>query len=157
MQKLATTAEAALNGIATNSTKSQNEMSQKTGLPITWTVAIFKRFHVRYGHKWVSAIDGIEETAISEWSQRLAGLTGDQIKRGLDIWSGEWPPSADEFRAACLGKKLGLNGFGLDYVPEYYRQAPVVDRSKQLSSDERDARRATAGEKISALRDALKK
>lgn len=107
-------------------------------------------------HKWVSAMEGIEHLAVREWSQGLTGLTSDQIKHGLDTWEGEWPPTLPEYRAACLGKKIGLNEFGLDFVPEYYRQQPIREQSKLLSSDERDAQRAKAKERIKTMREAIK-
>lgn len=74
---------------------------KKTGLPSHWITELFKKFQARYGHKWTSAIEGIEETAVKEWSEGLAGLTGDQIKYGLDHWSEGWPPSMTEFVDCC--------------------------------------------------------
>ena len=112
--------QAAQNNIKTNSEKSRKETSNITGLPTSWVSLLFAKFQVRYGHKWVSTIEGIEETAVTEWSQGLAGLTGEQIKFGLDNLTDDWPPSLPAFRAACTGK--GVNGFGLDYVPECYRE-----------------------------------
>jgi len=47
--------------------------------------------------------------AVSEWSDRLAGLTGDQVKQGLDTWREGWPPSADEFRKVCMGSQGALH------------------------------------------------
>lgn len=44
---------------------------------------------------------------MAEWAQGLAGMTGDDIKRGLDEWQGEWPPSLPEFVAACKGQQDG--------------------------------------------------
>ena len=31
----------------------------------------------------------------------LGGLSGEDIRRGLDAWKGEWPPTASEFRSVC--------------------------------------------------------
>lgn len=42
---------------------------------------------------------------MDEWRQGLAGMTGEQIKRGLETWDGEWPPSLPEFRNACTGHR----------------------------------------------------
>jgi len=64
-------------------------------------------------------IDGVEDAAIAEWSRGLSGLTPEQIRRGIDGWESEWPPTLPEFRRACLGKSI--NGHGLDYTPEVYR------------------------------------
>lgn len=72
-------------------------------------------------------MEGIEKIAINEWSQGLAGVTGDEIKKGLDSLSGEWPPSLPEFLKACKGKS---DGFGLGYTPECYR---VKDEPKLLT------------------------
>jgi hypothetical protein len=134
------------NASATSSTRS----SESRSLEKHWTAAIFKRMQARYGHKWTSAIEGIEETAVREWSEGLGELSADQVKRGLDSWDQAWPPSLPEFRAACLGN--GRNEFGLDYTPEYYR--PVIrDRSRLLSSDDREARREKAREIFRQMRE----
>jgi hypothetical protein len=45
----------------------------------------------------------MRELAVREWGERLASLTGEQIKRGLDDWHGEWPPNVEQFRRACMG------------------------------------------------------
>jgi hypothetical protein len=92
---------------------------------------LFEKFQARYLSKWTTALEGIESTAVSEWSQALSGLTGEQIKNGLDNLTDEWPPSAPAFRALCEGK--GINGFGLDYVPECYRE---TKRERLIESDE---------------------
>lgn len=84
-------------------------------------------------------------------------MTPEQISRGL-TWDGEWPPTLPEFRAMCLGQKAGPNEYGLDYVPEYYRQQPkITDRSRLLSSDERDDRRAKMNERMAAMKAELGK
>lgn len=156
MQKLNTIIEAARNGLATSSTESGKPALSANGLPEHWVSAIFKKFQARYLHKWTSAIDGIELVAVREWSKELAGMTGNEIQRGLDEWKGDWPPTSLEFAAACRGNKLGLNEFGLDYVPEYHRPQPIREQARLLSSDERDARREAVKEKIKAMRDAIK-
>lgn len=114
---------------------------------------LFIRLQARYGHKWTSSIDGIEEVAVQEWSESLAGLTGEQIKTGWAEWKESWPPAAPEFKAACIGKKL--NDFGLDYVPECYRNRPERQRERLLSSDDRDARRKKLSARMGDLKSAL--
>lgn len=99
-------------------------------------------------------MQGIEEEAVKEWSQGLTGITGEQMKTGLEAWAEPWPPSLPEFRKACTGKKQ--NGFGLDYVPECYRESPQHDQSRLLSSTERDAARERSRGHIAAMREALK-
>lgn len=105
-------------------------------------------------HKWTSAIEGIEEVAVKEWSEGLAGMDGEQIKRGLEEWDSDWPPSLDEFKNACVGKKV--NGFGLDYTPEYHR--PQRKQERLLSSDARDAhRKEVSGKAVNGIKKLLNK
>jgi hypothetical protein len=73
----------------------------RSELPKHWVSALFKKFQARYGHKWMAAIDGIEELAVGEWARELSGLTGEAIRAGLDAWDGDWPPSAPEFARLC--------------------------------------------------------
>jgi hypothetical protein len=125
---------------------------------------LWERMSHLYGHKFTSAFG---ETAIANgdltevaktWASGLRGVTGEQIAKGLHAIcarSDAWPPTLPEFRAACIGK--AVNEFGLDYVPEYYRTEPVREQSRLLSSDERDARRSKASERINEMRAALGK
>jgi hypothetical protein len=123
----------------TSSMRSQKETSNKTGLPISWVSALFKKFQAIYLHKWTSAIEGIEDLAVVEWSQGLSGLSGEQIKLGIANLSEDWPPSVIAFRALCEGKRA--NGLGLDYAPPYHSQ---VKRDKTLDSDENKEKRRKA-------------
>ena len=125
-------------------------------LPINWISALFLKFQRRYPHKWSSAIDGDEAGTAQEWAEYLAGLTGEQIKHGLESWQEDWPPSAIEFRRVCLSEKPKINEFGLDYVPECYREYPrITDRARILSSDERNLNREKQKEKIKDLKKSL--
>jgi len=81
-------------------------------------------------HKWDSAIDGNEKYIAETWGAGLAGLTGEDIKRGLESLSGEWPPSMPEFKELCLnGVK---NGLGLDYTPPCHAE---FKRDRAIESD----------------------
>ena len=62
----------------------------------------------------------------------MGDMTPDQIRRGLDSLNADWPPTLPEFKALCTGK--GKNGFGLDYVPECYREV----RHERLLDKPRD-------------------
>ena len=57
----------------------------------------------RYGHLWASAYptQAVTDAAINEWAELLGGLTGEQIKRGLDSWNSRMPPNVYEFRECC--------------------------------------------------------
>lgn len=92
------------------------------------------------------------------WATGLSGLTGEQIANGLhkccEDKTNEWP-TLPWFRAKCLN--AGTNEFGLDYVPEYHRQeARITERSRLLSSDERNAKRASLSENIANLKAVLR-
>jgi len=131
---------------------SHKRQSTEEKLSDVWVLALFKRFQARYLSKWTSAIEGIEKIAMEEWGKELAGLTGDQVSHGLKSWHGDWPPSAIEFKKACTGK--GLNGFGLDYVPECYREKK---RERLLESDEnKEKHKAAYNSGMSGLKDILK-
>jgi len=71
-------------------------------MPAHWVAGLFAKFQALYGHRWTSAIDGIEEQAVAAWGDALAGITGEQIRAGLDALADEWPPSAPKFRLHCL-------------------------------------------------------
>ena len=128
-----------LSKLATPSEILQDEKLPTTGLPKTWVVAIFEKFQARYSHKWTTAIEGIEEVAVNEWSEYLHGLTGDDIKHGINNWDNDWPPSAPEFRKAC--KQFA--------APCHREFAP----DKILESDELKARRKKLANKF--FKDAL--
>ena len=55
--------------------------------------------------KWTSAIAGIEELAMHEWSEVLAGMRPDQIAHALHNMDSEWPPNAVEFKKLCRQTK----------------------------------------------------
>lgn len=74
--------------------------------------------------------------AAKTWASGMSGLTGEQVADGLRecVDCGEaWPPGLPEFVAMCRGK--AKNGFGLDYVPECYRDKPEIKALPILKSD----------------------
>ena len=75
-----------------------------TSLPATWTAALFAKLAARYGHRWSSCYpNDLAKIAMVEWGSGLSGLSGEQIRHGLDSWKSDWPPSLPEFRRACTG------------------------------------------------------
>lgn len=119
------------------STTSHETTSSETGFPVAWVSALFKRFQAIYGQRFTSRIDGIEQAAIREWAVGLQGLTGDQIKAGIErcvtrtLEPGEqdWPPTPAEFRMMCLPEKTPA--YHRDYValPKPLQDPDVVARS----------------------------
>jgi len=54
-----------------------------------------------YGHRWTSSYT---REALDTWAKGLAGLSIEQIKRGVDACIAgalAWPPTLPEFRALC--------------------------------------------------------
>ena len=122
--------------------------------------ALWERMTHIYGHRWATSFgeaainrDGDLTDTAKTWATGLSGITPEQIATGLHACcndaSNEWP-SLPMFKSKCLGR--GVNEFGLDYIPEYYRTSPVTDKSRLLSSDERDVKRKKASEQIRNLK-----
>jgi len=108
-------------------------------LPAHWITELFKKWQGRYGNKWLSAIEGIEKIAVAEWSEQLAGLTGEQIKHGLDSWTEDWPPSAPEFKKICLGHDEQK---GLSHNTAAYREFKRNNRLLEKQPDPEIAKSA---------------
>ena len=141
----------------TSSEKLQSEVSQRNAaLPEHWVAALFTKFQVRYGHKWTSAMQGLEDAAVEEWSTGLGGFTGEQIARGLSEWQGDWPPSLPEFKNACIGK-IDESGGDPYYCPTFNGPTlpRITDRSRLLSSDERERSRSAARSLLAETRKKL--
>lgn len=82
----------------------------QAALPDSWIERIFQRMVGRFGNTFLDKFRTGQLTAGGEdsglvnakivWAEDLAGLTGEQIKRGLQA-SYQFPPSCDEFREKC--------------------------------------------------------
>ena len=122
---------------------------------------LWERMGHIFGHKFTSTygeiafIDGNLTEVAKTWASGLRGITGEQIANGLRecINCGEsWPPTLPEFVSMCKGK--GINGFGLDYVPECYRE---TKRERLIESDEnKETHKAAHKKGMSGLKDILK-
>lgn len=82
-------------------------------------------------------MEGIEEMAVNEWSIGLSGLTGEQIKKGLDTWQESWPPSLPEFREACTGASVDWEHKSPAYV-ESVRALPAPLCKPEIANECRD-------------------
>lgn len=163
MEKISTLANQALQNEPQTPARNSSAASGSATPSKQLMANLWERMNHLYGHKFsstfgVSAIAQGELTDVARtWASGLRGITGEQIARGLRAIcerTDAWPPTLPEFRAACSGK--AINEFGLDYVPEVYRQQPIREKARLLSSDERDARRAKASERIKEMRRAIK-
>lgn len=80
----------------------QSASQTAESMPIHWVSALFDRLHARYGTKWIHQHPTkLEQLALTEWQEKLSGMTAEDIRRGLDRWDGDWPPSLPEFVKAC--------------------------------------------------------
>ncbi|MCX7206517.1 MAG: hypothetical protein NT086_11135 [Proteobacteria bacterium] len=85
-------------------------------LPIAWVERVFLRLRGRFGRSFVEKFQsGVvnefdEDAGVVEamlvWADELAGLDGVAITRGLAA-SYAYPPSCDQFKAACMGADAG--------------------------------------------------
>lgn len=74
--------------------------------PLRWIDRLFLRMGELYGNKWSEyiALAGGPKRAAELWQSALAGISADELKRGLDgcLKSGNgWPPELPVFRAMC--------------------------------------------------------
>lgn len=83
-------------GLAPTSTSSAPKRLEQA-----WILALFKRMEAIYSQKWAAqfASESVLQAAMDEWALGLFGLTGRQIKRGIDCCrvGCTWPPSIAEF------------------------------------------------------------
>ena len=114
---------------------------------------LFTRLGAEFGNKFYSAIptDEAEQAARSIWAERLAGLSLDEIRKGVDKLSeyaernNGWPPGATEFRELCrphrepyeraefqgraLPQKPAAKGFALDQIARIRGKVATEDQS----------------------------
>jgi hypothetical protein len=108
------------------------------------------KFHAIWGAKWAESIDGIQYRVLAgEWAEGIAGLTGEQIKTGIDRCrtTMAWPPSIAEFRSACEGGS----------TPEQRAYAERAERDKAglLERSTWGDRKAVGLRHLAALHDQL--
>jgi len=72
-------------------------------LPLSWVDRLFERMALTYGRKFSDQWGTVDATAMKKhWAEKLAGLTGPEIKRGVDaLDTRDWPPSLPEFLKLC--------------------------------------------------------
>ena len=90
---------------------------------------MFKRLRVIYGAKWDAqfADAALHDAAVVEWGIGLAGLSGEQIKRGIDRCRAEleWPP------AIAVFLRLAKSADGWEHRgPAYRLHVPALPKPK---------------------------
>ena len=100
VEPIANLAAAAASNIAEHSA-STSTGSSRPSLARGWVLALFKRLRAIYGAKWDEQFPdaALHDAAVVEWGIGLAGLSGEQIQRGIDRCRAEldWPPSIAGF------------------------------------------------------------
>lgn len=81
--------------------------------PVAFMRRLWERMAAIYPHRWTSAMGpspqdstGALTIAGDTWARGLAGVTSDQLGRGLaacNASADEWPPSLPAFRGMCFG------------------------------------------------------
>lgn len=111
---------------------------------------LIARLGAEFGHKFTSAMPTAEarEAAVAVWAERLAGLSNDELRRGVDALSSYarrndgWPPGASEFRELCRPHR------------EPYERVEFQQRA--LPNNQRTLTAAENRERVGSLRAALR-
>ncbi len=74
-----------------------------SSLPTSWVERIFAVMAAHYGARFADAWRGVDAAEMkAAWARKLAGLTPQQIKRGLaGLEQCRFPPTLPEFMALC--------------------------------------------------------
>jgi len=69
-------------------------------LPLPWVQRILSRLNIRYGTAFRTRYAGIDENELwADWSEQLAGLSGDAIAYALEKLPEDAPPNSAQFAA----------------------------------------------------------
>lgn len=72
-------------------------------LPQSWVDALFARLSVRYGAAFLHQYGDADPEAVkADWAEALGGIRGDAIAYALQYLPADRPPTALQFRDACL-------------------------------------------------------
>lgn len=101
-----------------------------------WVAALFVLFQAYWFHKWTSCVPNelVYETAISEWSRALNGVTPEQAKDAIEQAKAlDWPPSLPEFLKLCR-KSAGVP----TYLEAYENAREILSNRAFFSEAERN-------------------
>ncbi len=73
-------------------------------------VRLFAKLYARYGNQWSSQWDNerILKLAHAEWYEELKHYYLEDIKRGLEVYRGDFPPNLMQFSKACKKPTISL-------------------------------------------------
>ncbi|MBY0475438.1 MAG: hypothetical protein K2Q13_10330 [Nitrosomonas sp.] len=105
-------------------------------LPKNWVEEIFKRFHGRFGNRFLAeystgkigknTLDEGIENAKKVWGEELAGFTPEEIKRGLSAQY-DYLPDCDKFKVACR-PTIDLERAFYEAVDQMHRRKEAKDK-----------------------------
>lgn len=72
-------------------------------LPDSWVERLFQRMEDRYGAMWADRYGQFPRQRVKDsWAEDLAGISGDELRRGLDACKqSKFPPTLPEFISLC--------------------------------------------------------
>jgi hypothetical protein len=72
-------------------------------IPKHWVESLFEKMLFEYGKKFSDQWGGADAEGLKiHWATRLADLSGEELKRGVQALAGrDWPPTLPEFRKLC--------------------------------------------------------
>jgi hypothetical protein len=72
-------------------------------IPKRWVESLFEKMLFEYGKKFSDQWGGADAEGLKvHWANRLADMTGDELKRGVAALAGrDWPPTCPEFHKLC--------------------------------------------------------
>ena len=79
------------------------DQSTSPALPLAWVERLFARFSAMYGAKFLDMWANVDKDMLKQaWTEDLAGLTPDEIRRGLEVCKTKtFPPTLPEFIGFC--------------------------------------------------------
>lgn len=107
--------------------------------------SLFLVMQAHFGHKWTTTYDDpqVMRVAVTEWHRVLKGFRPEDIRRAIEEWAGDWPPSLPEFARLCLPP---LETLGYAIEAEVRRREPQYHYVAQDGREEQ--RRRSTREKI---------
>ena len=128
-----------LRNATTDSCKQPSDTSMRNQeLNVRLVEKLFKSMQVEFGSRWTSQFTTPQALADAktEWGAKIAGLTVDEIRLGLDsmdIGQNAWPPGPRAFVSLAKAKSADVSRMGAHalYLPKQVKAA--VDREKALS------------------------
>lgn len=99
-------------------------MNQSTSrLPDNWVEKLFTKFSLFYGTKFTAMWNGIDAEMVKrQWSESLAGITGEQLSAALQAMETQcpYPPTLPEFKILCKQQKI--SPMHQRYIPKLHEK-----------------------------------